>query len=47
MIPDWTWVMSSRLATMLMRSALVIAFLDSLIAGSCSYASENPCDWSR
>ena len=27
MIPDWTWVMSSFLATMLIRSAFVMAFL--------------------
>jgi len=34
MIPDWTWVMSSLLATTLIRSALVIALrAGSLILG--------------
>jgi hypothetical protein len=27
-MPDWTWVMSRRFATMLIKSALVIALLD-------------------
>src|SRR5262249_31340530 len=42
MMPDWTWVMSSRFATMLIRSAFVIAFLDDSVISQVSRHRPRP-----